>query len=125
MLNTSLKYSHGMSVRTALAAACIIPITFSAIPAKAQTVPGLVPDTYFNPPVRIIDTDIDRRGEQIKQKNYRSDQLGQQGGLNLDLGNFARPGDEHAQWWSRNELADDRASSYSGARFRIPLGRGN
>lgn len=100
----------------------IAGITFMSGRATAQTLPGLTPEGYFVPPARLIDPDAERRADQIKQQNFRTNPVGQQGGLNLDLGNFKRPDDDFAEWRGLNDLANERAESYSGARLRIPLG---
>ncbi|RMF02161.1 MAG: hypothetical protein D6773_09080 [Alphaproteobacteria bacterium] len=109
--------------RTTLAIAAGIFLLHAGPPASAQTLPGLAPGLYFEPPSRYIDKEAEREADRIKEQNYRTGQVGQQGGLNLDLGNFRRPEDEDfPEWRGLNDLANERASSYSGARVRIPLG---
>ena len=107
----------------------VLLVTLAAMSSSpnAQTVRGLdAPEVNSGPPAAadadtapsfLIEPDAQIKGNQIKQKTYRSQAIGRNKNLDLDIGGFQAPINEDP-----NQLAEDlEDSSYSGMRLRLPL----
>lgn len=109
-----------MGVHALTAAIFVAAVVADMIPAVAQTLPGLPTDEWFVPQTRLVDPQVDRDAETIREQTYRSTPVGQQQHWNLDIGHFSQDiSDEPVDL--RDRVAD-QPPGFSGLRLRLTIG---
>jgi hypothetical protein len=88
-------------------------------PASGQTLPGLPPDDLFRSKSYILDPQLEKDADQIKNQTYSSTPVGQQKNWNLDIGYFDRDYSDEAV--DLRERFDDLEQGFTGIRLNVPL----
>ncbi|MEC9368628.1 MAG: hypothetical protein VX871_08035 [Pseudomonadota bacterium] len=101
-----------MPLAAILAAALGLTVT----PAPAQDQPNPAPIAPVYAPSMALDPDAQRRADQIRREQYKSETIGQGGNLSLDVGKFVTDTNP-----VERSLPDVQEESYTGMRLRLPL----